>query len=84
MSVANPPAVMFLMIFLLFSEIYLFCLRGNEPAFFVFGLFFSLCLFNFWNTSHAIINSFFPNVILFKENINIVLSFDSINSKQRV
>ena len=35
--VANPPAATFLGKFLLFFEIFLFCLRGSDPAVIVFG-----------------------------------------------
>ena len=36
----NPDAEIFFRNFLLFCEIFLFCSRGREPAFVVFGLIF--------------------------------------------
>ena len=61
-----------------------FCLNYEEVIFFVlFGLLSFFCLFTFWDTSCTVINSYFCNVIYFKENINNIKSSDSINSKQQ-
>ena len=56
----NPLAATFVRNFLLFLEQFLFCLRGRESAFIVFGLIsFSFVFFGFGNISNTVINSNF-------------------------
>ena len=76
---------MFLIEFLLFCETSLSCLRENELFYIVVGLLSlklvsSFCGINFTLLSIVIV----LNVIHFKENINIFISFDSTNSKQQI
>ena len=75
----NPDAEIFFGNFLLFCEMFLFCLRGREPAFVLFGLkFFSfVCsLFGIYLT--------LLSIVIFLMSFNFNKIFDNTNSKQQI
>ena len=80
----DPLAATFVRNFLLFLERFLFCFRGRDPAFIVFALIslsFVFSVIGIYLTLLSIV--IFRNVIYFKGNINVFISFDSINLKQQ-
>ena len=81
---ANTFAVKSFAKFSFFSDICLSCLRGSEFFFLVFyliSLSFVCSPIGMYPTLLSIV--IFLNVIYFKGNINNIISFDNINSKQQ-
>ena len=81
----NPLAATFVRNFLLFFEQFLLCFRGRDPAFIVFGLISLSFVFSIIGIYQTLLSTvIFLNVIYFEENINVFISFDSINLKRQI